>query len=114
MNAGADDATALTPKKAKWGFSISFGVSGYVAFPSWLGGLIIQWGRTTAASVTFPLQFPNNLWDLTLAVNNHNSSNAINGYFLTTTATSNTGFTAAAPVSNLASAAVLKWYAFGN
>lgn len=45
------------------GFSVSFGTNGYVKFPSWLGGVIIQWGSIpSAASATtnasFPITFP--------------------------------------------------------
>ena len=111
---GIDDTTYVTPKKLRWGFAFSLGSNGFIAYPSWMGGMVRQWGQTTAANVTFPLRFPNSLQDVTLAVNNHNSSNAINGYHLTTTATSTTGFTVAVPVSSLATAAVLKWVAIGN
>ncbi|SDS46683.1 phage tail-collar fiber domain-containing protein [Pseudomonas granadensis] len=66
-DAGSDDRTIVTPKKMRWGFSIS--VSGdmsgsYVIFPSWLGGLILQWGMTLAIPSggnyvqVFPLAFP--------------------------------------------------------
>lgn len=45
------------------GFAASFGTNGYIKFPSWLGGLVIQWGsvnRSVAGdvTVTFPITFP--------------------------------------------------------
>lgn len=63
VDAGTDDATAVTPKKLRWGFAISKGEIGYIALPTWLGGLIFQWGYATtvadgSAAVTFPLAFP--------------------------------------------------------
>lgn len=74
-NAGADDTTIVTPKKLRFGVAMSLGVNGYLALPSWLGGVILQWGRSTvnmntatgsyyvgSASVSFPLVFPNSVW----------------------------------------------------
>ncbi|WP_432780261.1 phage tail protein [Pseudomonas corrugata] len=64
-NAGTDDSVIVTPKKLRWGVAWSLAVTGYVAFPSWLGGFIIQWGlinanyNQTNVTATFPLAFPN-------------------------------------------------------
>jgi hypothetical protein len=62
-DAGTDDARIITPKKLRWGFAASFAGNGYVKLPSWLGGLIFQWGLGTADAsctfvATFPLAFP--------------------------------------------------------
>lgn len=60
---GLDDATMITPKKLRWGVYFSLGANGYVALPTWLGGLIIQWGAVAdnvadSFNSPFPIAFP--------------------------------------------------------
>lgn len=69
--AGAVDDKVVTPKKLRMGFSASLNASGgFIAFPSWLNGFVIQWGYylhgnwTAAGSqpsmslINFPIAFP--------------------------------------------------------
>jgi microcystin-dependent protein len=64
-DAGTDDATIVTPKKLRFGFLSLFNTTGYIAFPSWLGGWIVQWGFSTipgsSTSIVqpLPMAFPN-------------------------------------------------------
>ncbi|BAQ79129.1 phage tail-collar fiber domain-containing protein [Pseudomonas sp. St29] len=59
----ANDFVMPTPKKLRWGLSVSLAANGYIAAPFWLGGWVIQWGTTGAVSstpavVSFPMAFP--------------------------------------------------------
>ncbi len=67
VDAGALDTVAVTPKKMRWGFAFSYNSNGYLALPTWLGGLIFQWsnGQINAGAgttrITLPLEFPTSL-----------------------------------------------------
>lgn len=58
--------TAFVRALASQNFAISLGINGYVKFPAFLGGLIIQWmrgpsnpaGGETSFTLNFPLPFP--------------------------------------------------------
>jgi phage-related tail fiber protein len=83
-DAGVDDTTIVTPKKMRWGFSMLKALNGYIVFPSWLGGFVIQWGRAsgtggTDITVTYPIAFPNALL-VTVATLNYTVGSAVNGY----------------------------------
>lgn len=63
VSTGTDDTSIITPKKLRLGFSVNLASSGHIAFPSWLGGLIINWGRSyvgdaSQVNVAFSKPFP--------------------------------------------------------
>lgn len=92
LNAGTDDAKIVTAKKLRFGFVSAFGNNGYIVFPQWLGGFIIQWIRTTTlgsqgASSTFPIPFPNACFGVWATCTNGSSPQtvAISGTSINTT-----------------------------
>lgn len=63
-DAGAADDMAVTPKKLKNGFSCNLGPTGYIALPSFLKNVTIQWGVGTSLAIgvnsnIFPIAFSN-------------------------------------------------------
>lgn len=66
VDAGVDDAKIVTSKKLRMGFSAILNKNGYIALPSWMGGLILQWGISyskpdEATRFVFPVAFPSEL-----------------------------------------------------
>lgn len=61
-NAGVDDSASVTPKKLRFGFQFLAAANGYLVFPTWMGGFIIQWGTATipnsTTSVNYPMTYP--------------------------------------------------------
>ncbi|WP_238939110.1 phage tail protein [Pseudomonas fragi] len=62
---GASASKAITPATLLFGFQVLKGMTGYIKFPTCLGGLIIQWTKTpylstaVAYSWIYPIAFPN-------------------------------------------------------
>lgn len=99
---GADDTTVVTPRKLRNGFACDLNSNGYVAFPSWLGGLIVQWGAWTPNAtpnfpvlVTFPIAFPTAIRSLIVSSNANTSSTTSSAWSGDPIATGFTGRTTA-------------------
>ena len=76
-NAGVNDTAFITPKKLRWGMAISLGMNGYIVFPSWMSGLVIQWANIMAGSGStdfvsagnsFPITFPETVFGMLATV----------------------------------------------
>lgn len=80
LDAGTDETSIVTPRTLRWGFSINLADNGYIAFPRWLGGLIIQWGNAYIANngsqFLFPIGFPNKCFVLNMGSGEDTSGQA--------------------------------------
>lgn len=75
------------------GFAVSLTTNGYIKFPSFLGGLIIQWGVVGAGiGATFNVAFPNSCLQV-IAQINYNSGTTFNDTHVYISSITNTGFT---------------------
>ena len=71
---GASGAIAVSPSYMVSGLSYSFGASGYIKLPSFLGGFMVQWGPTDESNSVaderyFPTPFPGEVYGAWLQLN---------------------------------------------
>ncbi len=118
VNAGNDDTTAVTPKKLRWGITLILGPNGAVAFPSWLGGLVIQWGTVSGITpdnglnVSFPMAFATACYSLTSSVRNAPGTTWVDEHStLQWRSVTNSGFIACRQQINDAGSAAANWAA---
>ncbi|MQB17502.1 hypothetical protein DXU77_20880 [Pseudomonas lactis] len=63
MAAGTDNSAAVTVSKLRLGFAFLTATNGFIAFPGWLGGFVMQWGTNShtvngTQTVSLPMAFP--------------------------------------------------------
>lgn len=97
------------------GFAASLAANGYVKFPSWLGGLIIEWGIVSTpagtASVTFPLTFPTAVYSIIGSSSSGTTGAAFN---LNAGGIGTSGFSAATQTTGGNVASTVYWMAVGR
>lgn len=119
----SDNSTKIvTTAWSKFGLSTSLGANGYIKFPDWLGGIIIQWGSYTVTgshggyySATFPTTFPNNNFMVAQTYGNYTVNVVTAGVNMTQTAKSLSNFTMQYGATNGASYSVtVSYITIGN
>ncbi|MCQ4053375.1 phage tail protein [Aeromonas sp. SG16] len=123
-NAGTSDDVAVTPKKMRAGFSISLQeAGGYIAFPTWLGGFILQWGTFYARNIVAypgaptsdPVTFPLSFTSFCAAISGNLQSGIGNGWIShTTEGKTKTGFTLRVSAQATTVTVPFMWIAIGK
>lgn len=108
----ADNTTLIINSQwAKTGMGFSLGANGYIRLPTWLSGILIQWGTANAASssqnVNFPTPF-SAVWAVICQPLNYGPNAGRSSPYLD--ALSTTGFTQ----TSAGSSNSIFWFAIGN
>lgn len=119
VDAGVLDSVAVTPKKLRWGFAASFTTNGYLALPTWLGGVVFQWGSQAAgaSAIPFVIPFPNSVWYVSCGEVTENTSGYYFGQVVTSNLNGATCVVYGASNTGVAPSAAsfpYKWFAIGR
>ncbi len=118
VDAGAADDVVVTPKKMRFGFAANIALNGYIVFPSWLGGLVIQWGgfshgeatNYVAMSVPFNIAFPSACYNVQCISDAGVTTSDLNGFTRVNVSVT----LASRDPTGLVVAGTLYWIAFGK
>lgn len=110
VNAGSRDDAAVTPKKLLFGVSYNRAANGYLCLPSWLGGIVIQWGREVddGNEKLFPIAFPT----ACLGLYGNRDQDSFGGGHVTTFITSPTSFRVREG-DGVTPSVYIRWFAIG-
>lgn len=120
--AGDNSTRIINSLWAKLGLAYSLGANGYIKFPDWMGGVIVQWGSLTVAGshggyyvATLPIAFPNNNWQVIQTYGNYTVSAVVTGIEMLQTAKTLSNFTVQyGSVNGAAYTVTTNYIAFGN
>jgi hypothetical protein len=110
--AATDSSTNVaTTAWVRLGFAVSIGTNGYIRFPSWLGGLLFQWGQANAPASSVAISFPtafSSLFNIQcMSANYGPNAGRDSQYIVSTSATAFTVGCGGSTISTL-------WFAIGN
>ena len=119
VDAGQNDSSFVTPKKMRSGFYFLPAVNGVIALPTWLGGIIVQWGKVTlndgnSAIINFPLAFPTGVLASWSSINVNIASFATTCPCSATSDATLAGMTVSYNDNNGALGVVVGWFAIGR